>query len=392
MTREQRENKVKVLKLINNNDNWEEILSKEPYNLIIKHEDPFVLLKYNQLESDMGNPIVQECRGIIIKKQDDGKYDIASMRFTKFFNYGEDKAAKLNFDNGVEVQQKIDGSLIGVWCDNDEWHISTSGNIDAEKAELQFQTDDIKNYKDLFIEGAIEGLNQYNLNPNYTYMFELVSPYNRIVVPYKETKIYLLAVRDNNTLEEFHRAVLTKISQDINVPMPEYFVCHNLQEAQNAVNKLTENDEHFEGFVLCDYNFNRIKMKSDKYMNLFFIRGDGIFTYKKILKLILDGEDDDILGYFPEYKDDFDKVRRGLSIFITKIKESLQYAENFSTLDKKSFAEQVKDKFETTILFKAYGKKYWDLSEDEQYDFLKEYIDNMPLSKLVGKVEVEING
>ena len=105
---------VKVLKIINQNNNWRDILSAEPYNLIIKEKNNFVLLKYDQLNSDMSNEIVQECRGIILRNINN-KYEIASMRFTKFFNYGQEQAAKLEFP--CEASQKIDGSLIGVWYD-----------------------------------------------------------------------------------------------------------------------------------------------------------------------------------------------------------------------------------------------------------------------------------
>ena len=58
----------------------------------------------------MSNEIVQDCRGLILRNINN-KYEIASMRFTKFFNYGQEQAAKLEFP--CEASQKIDGSLIG---------------------------------------------------------------------------------------------------------------------------------------------------------------------------------------------------------------------------------------------------------------------------------------
>ena len=41
-----------VLNLMNSNENWREVLSNAPYNIIIKEEDGYILLKYNQLDSD----------------------------------------------------------------------------------------------------------------------------------------------------------------------------------------------------------------------------------------------------------------------------------------------------------------------------------------------------
>ena len=63
--------KLKLLDFIKQNkENWKEALQKPPYSLIVKEDDDYILLKYNQLESDLSNSIVQECRGIILRKSD----------------------------------------------------------------------------------------------------------------------------------------------------------------------------------------------------------------------------------------------------------------------------------------------------------------------------------
>ena len=46
------------------------------------------------------------------------------------------------------------------------------------------------------------GLCLNNLNLQNTYMFELVSPYNRIVVPHESIDLYNIGTRDNVTLHE----------------------------------------------------------------------------------------------------------------------------------------------------------------------------------------------
>lgn len=57
--------KLQLLNFIKQNEeNWKEVLQKPPYSLIVKEEDDYILLKYNQLESDLSNSIVQECRGV----------------------------------------------------------------------------------------------------------------------------------------------------------------------------------------------------------------------------------------------------------------------------------------------------------------------------------------
>ena len=380
---------VKVLKIINQNNNWRDILSAEPYNLIIKEKNNFVLLKYDQLNSDMSNEIVQECRGIILRNINN-KYEIASMRFTKFFNYGQEQAAKLEFP--CEASQKIDGSLIGVWYDEmTGWHVSTSGNIDAEDAPINISN--INNYRELF-NIAWGDLDLNILDKKNTYMFELVSPYTRIIVPYNETKLYLLAIRNNETLKEISRSELPIIAKQLfgnKIEVPKSFLCNNIEEVQNAVNKLTEDNEHYEGFVLCDKYFNRVKMKSSTYMDLFFIKGEGIFSDKKILQLILDEQDDDILGHFPEYTDDFNRIRHGLCLFIAHLKKDLHDISKYQNLDRKGYAQKVQEYKYKDILFKAYGCNLWNKDEDYYYNFLKTYIETIPISKLVDWVVEETN-
>ena len=65
------ENKMKeleVIKFINNNSNWRELLTQKPYCLSISEDDNYMLLKYNQVDSDFNQEICKECRGLIIDK------------------------------------------------------------------------------------------------------------------------------------------------------------------------------------------------------------------------------------------------------------------------------------------------------------------------------------
>ena len=243
---EEKRRELEVLKLINQNRNWEEILSSSPYNIIIKHKGDFVLLKYSQVEpkSDMSLDIVQECRGLILKKDNIEllsnppiqQYKVASMRFTKFFNYGQEEAAKLEFP--CEASEKIDGSLIGVWYDDKTgWHVSTSGNIDAEDAPVD--VGEYTSYRDIFDE-AWGDIDFNILNKECTYMFELVSPYTKLVVPYSETKLYLLSIRNNKTLDEFDRSYIPTIAQILfgdKIKTPKSFICNSVDEIKMVTDK-----------------------------------------------------------------------------------------------------------------------------------------------------------
>ena len=266
------------------------------------------------------------------------------------------------FADGILVHN----SLIKLWHDNDEWHISTSGTIDAEKAAVQFEMNDIANYKQLFMYASKDKIDYDRLDKRYTYMFELIGLENKVIVPYEKEDVYYLGRRDNYTLLEMPyfdddcagvekckrpKCKIVKVNKNPKKAM---------KELQKEVNSFTKEHEHFEGYVISDRSLKtRVKMKSTQYMELFFQKGDGIFTPRKILLMILDSKDDDILSSFPEYKSQFDMVRRALCIWLENVKNDLRYMDTHTWEDKKSFAEWAKTTTNSAITFAAYGQDYW---------------------------------
>ena len=105
---------MEVLDFMNRVENWEEVLAAEPFSLRFDHDGEYVSLKYILAVSDLSNPIVQECRGIIVRKDDNGKYICVCRAMDKFFNWGESNAHSIEWDSAA-IQEKIDGSLIKVW-------------------------------------------------------------------------------------------------------------------------------------------------------------------------------------------------------------------------------------------------------------------------------------
>ena len=361
--------KLKVVRFINTHPNWRAILSAPPYNLMFRDFDGYTLIKYNQLFSDFKEPMVREARGIIIQKKG-RKYRLVRIAFTKFFCVGDPNAKrdlyKLAHRKQWFVEEKIDGSLITLaWWDN-KWHISTSGSIDAYKAPLSFSNGDIQNFGRLFEYASKDKIDYDRLDKRYTYMFELVGLENKVIVPYEKEDVYYLGRRDNYTLLEIPyfdddcagvekckrpKCRIVKVNKNPKKAM---------KELQKEVNSFTKEHEHFEGYVISDRSLKtRVKMKSTQYMELFFQKGNGIFSPRKILLMILDQKDDDVLSSFPEYRPKFDMVRRALCIWLENVKNDLRYMDTHTWEDKKSFAEWAKTTTNASIIFAAYGQDYW---------------------------------
>lgn len=292
-------------------NDWREILSSSPYNLIIKdgvgEYEGLVLFKYNQLESDLSRQLVQDCRGIIVDIEDN--FRVISYPFRKFFNYGEKYASDIDW-NTARVQQKVDGSIIKVtyWERKNKWVISTNGcinafDVDATSISDTFMDDVFVNFGKLFMEAFNNAGYLFDkLNKNYTYMFELVSPYTQVVVKYPKTDIYHIGTRDNKTFKE--------VDVDIGIKKPKMYPLHSLEAVMEASKALNHNDDNSiedEGFVVVDNKWRRVKIKSPLYLSAHYLKGNKL-SFKRCLDIIMSNEESEYLSYFPEQKGAFDAV------------------------------------------------------------------------------------
>ena len=378
--------KLKILRFINSNHNWRAILSAPPYNLMFRDFNGYTLIKYNQLFSDFKEPMVREARGFIIKKEGH-KYVPVCVPFTKFFCVGDPNAQdalyKLAHRKQWFIEEKIDGRLITLAWWNNKWHISTSGNIDAYKAPLSFANGDIQNFGKLF-EYASKGKIDYKqLNKRFTYIFELVGLENKVVVPYEVEDIYYLGRRNNNTLLEvpYFKDNCAGVEDCKRPKCRVVDISKNpkkiIKELQREVNGFTKDQEHFEGYVISDSSLKtRVKMKSSKYLELSSQKGDGVFSARKILLMIKDHKDDDVLSSFPEYKPQFDDIRNKLSNWMIELKNDIDEMKSLKFESRKDLAMWAKEKSFSSILFAAYNTENSDMDWIEK-EVYKIKIDNL---------------
>ena len=299
-------------KFCSKHENWEELLTAEPYYIKIKEDGPYVIFNYDQIRSDFTIPIVREARGIIFRK---GKWDYpVCWPFTKFFNFGEPTAAEIDWGTAF-VSEKVDGSLIKVWWDGD-WKISTNGTIDAFKAELS----DVKynSFGTYFCDTIYEYYNRFDdftcrLDTDYTYMFELVGPYNRVVVPYEEPAIYFIGARDKTTGEEFHCTnVVAEALGMSRFKLPMQFKLDSLESCIEAVEAFGWDEE---GFVVADAWGNRVKIKSPAYVMAHYARNNNVINRKHLIKVILSNEVEEFLCYAEDYKEELEKIQNLMNSF-----------------------------------------------------------------------------
>lgn len=320
-------------KFMREHDNWEELLTSDPYNLKIARDEGYMLFKYNQITSDFNLPEVQEARGIIFRESDK---KCVCHPFNKFGNYGESYCPEIDWST-ASVQEKVDGSLMKVWYD-DGWHVSTNGNIDAGKAMAGVDSDD-KTFLDLFKDALHMSFNSFTigLTKNYCYLFELVSPITRVVIEYSETKLYFLGVRDMNTHQEYLPDSFNSLRSNFDIP--KRYNLHSLAEVKAAANALPWDEE---GYVVCDRNFNRVKIKSPEYVMAHHGRLNGRVSYTRLLKIILANETDEFLIYASDYTDKVKMLEEQMKLFKDSIKATIAKLEPEKFTDKMDYVSEVK--------------------------------------------------
>ncbi len=298
---------------------------------------------YDQIESSKikDHPIVRESRGIILDR--DASWSVVARPFDRFFNWGEN-VTEVNFDwSSFVAQEKIDGSLMILYNYLGKWNVATKGSPDANGTI----GDNSFTFAELFWETFKQQMYSVSdLDPRNTYMFELTSKYNRVVTSQlnNEGKSTLIGVRDNNTGQEFP----VSLYKDIFDVVRSYDM-NTIDEILIAAKELDPSKQ--EGFVLVDKNYNRIKVKSEKYVLIHHLK-DSI-NDERIVELIRTGEDSEVFAYFPDIKNRYDEIKKGVDVFIGILdvfwKLYIDENINMSKISQKEFALYVQDIFDEKI-------------------------------------------
>ena len=372
---------LKVLEFIQAHRNdWEELLSQEPYFLKVSRDNVFnhrlVMLKYNQLDSDFHEEIVRESRGLIF---DEDSLEVVSVPFFKFGNYGESYAPNIDWESAI-ITEKRDGSLMKVSYIGDDVLISTNGCIDAFKAPLQ---DDVlcpyANYGEMFVKAL--GNRLQLLEKGKTYMFELTSPYNKVVVPYDKLELALIGIRDNQSLQE---ELIYDSSLKDSFLLPKRYGFRTLEECIESAKSLPYSEE---GYVVVDKYFNRVKIKSLAYVDAHHIKGNGVLTEKRILEILLANEEDEVLVYFPEYSKVFDEMNQRI------IRKALILDAQWKRIKARLDCKDIASRKDLAMFLKDHSE--YDLGFifkmlDGRYKFSKDYLMKLPSDKLLRMISEKV--
>lgn len=343
-------------------------LRNPPYSLIIKELDDLVLLKYMQGVSDCGNPIVNECRGIILERNN---WDVVCYAFNRFYNYQQTTWAA-TITPPFHCYEKVDGSLCRLYYWKGEWRVASSGTIDARTTKFA----DGKSFFAL----VVKALAAHNLtwdafvaplNKERTYMYELATQDNPVVIHYDGYHLYYLGERDNTSYEEFYLP-------DGRIDIVKEYHYDSVAAAIAAANQLSPQEE---GFVVRDNNWHRIKVKNPRYFELHYQENNG---RPDLLNLVLFGDKEEFLGYFPWYREDTEKIEKRLQEAAKAANEEANKLEALDCPNRAAYAHAVQNsapRYLFSYLYWRYDnrdKSFADFTYDWGLERWKRFYNSLP--------------
>ena len=336
-------------------------------------------VQYERLWDD----ITIQCRGLVTNT----KGEIVARPFKKFFNYEEHKPEDLPNEN-FEVYEKMDGSLGILFyyeeelTDERRYNIWFNNNYETGM-ERFFDPNNLPDFDNTYYDPtpktkgvwilatrgsftspqAIKGrelLEKYDYNrlaKDYTYLFEIIYPENRIVCNYDFEDLILLGMIHTKTGDEVNihndnneDIRLKNLIKNLNINVVTLYKTWG--EGYDLLKEEISNDK--EGYVIRFKNGFRMKIKGDEYIRLHRILTN--ISNRDIWEYLKDNKPfDELLEKVPdEFNNWVKETARDLTVRFENIeKDYREIFENLNglNLSRKDFALRAKQYRHSNILF-----------------------------------------
>ena len=291
---------------------------------------------------NLWDEVTLQTRGLVT----DNEGNIVARPFKKFFNIEENKHTPTEH---FDVYEKMDGSLGILFNYKGEWVLATRGSFTSDQS----------------VKGT-ELLQKYNynrLNPDYTYLLDIIYPENRIVCTYDFEDLVLLGMIHTSTGDEVN--IHSGNNEDIRFKNLLNNLGLNIVKKYDGISDYSYLKQSIadnkEGFVVRFSNGDRMKIKGEEYLRLHKIMTNLSTT--GIWECLKNG--DDVLELLKDVPDEFYK----------KVKMYVQSL-NYGHYRYSEYAGKIHDYF-------RYGK----YNDNEKEHSKKEFAEHLERNKIHPKVK-----
>ena len=242
-------------------------------------------------------------RGLIL----DGDANVIARPWPKFFSLNERPETNLNRlpDETPELADKLDGSMIlAFWNpETQKWQACTRGSWD--------------NVQGRFANKWLETYGE-RLDKAFTYMFELVAPWNRIVVFYPQEEMIMTGIIHTLSSEDYSYARVREFGTKVGLKTVNWEV-----RPATDIDLDDPNILNMEGFVARYSNGFRVKLKYGQYLMLHRIM--TTWSLKGMWEALAQGKTVDLTGLPDEFKDWFDTNKTQMQDQVRALEAKAKY-------------------------------------------------------------------
>jgi len=379
------------------------------------HGDKFSL-NYDQILVKNGDPLAEQCRGMVVRPMNlsfplgvdwkdliVGDVAVLAWPMNRFYNHGDAAGAQVDWDDpGLRVYEKLDGTMMVVYWDplHQRWF---AGTRSVPEADLPICKDHMEigdmTFSGLFFRALREtreeaegkplqrdpaGFDQVvHLNKELTYVFELTSQFNRVVVKYDAPRVTLLAARHTASGEEL--PIESLCLQHVN--QPKTWNLRSVAALEAFVNNA--NPALLEGAVVCDSQFRRLKVKNKAWV--LSSRAKDLVTCSRraaVLAIINDQIDDVLSLVAPDIADELESMREAIGSYLTSIDNNFVSFRDQAGNDRKTFAMLVVGSGDwTPAYFSMWEKRSTSASEWIRSQAAAGKLNNNALDVILTKIK-----
>ncbi len=260
-----------------------------------------------------------------------------------------------NQNDKLLAQEFIEGTMINVFWDKNiglsgSWEIATRNIVGATSSFYKKYPG--KSFRDMFLEAAKENnLILDNLDKLNCYSFVLQHPDNRIVVPFNQPQLYLVAVytiHNMSTDTYVYPHNIENIKNDVSwnittIKFPKTYEWNNYDDLRNNYASM---NTPYDTLGVVIYNLEtgeRTKMRNPVYEEVRRLRGNQPKLQYQYLSLRSEGRVNEYLKFYSENKKEFSNFRdqvhnftrtlysNYISCYIKKEKPLIEFSEQFRT-------------------------------------------------------------
>ena len=222
---------------------------------------------------DEWDDTLMKCRGLVL---DTNTGEVVACPMRKFFNYSDKKhdPSAMKMEN-CDVVEKLDGSLGIFFKYQGEWIFASRGSFISTHAQKGMEMAKVR---------GLEG----KCKEEYTYLFEMIYPDNRIVVNYGDrTDLVLIAMVHTSTSNDLALGCVVDEADRLGLATPRIHTALDTYEALKS--KSIKNEEGY--IVRSRISGERVKLKFDDYVEIHAMRTRFSLRYVRQWFLEIDPDD-----------------------------------------------------------------------------------------------------